>query len=299
MPEFQGGATNPWYGPLDGCQNKTDERFVSLYYRDNLAQRVTLLNLYMLYGGTNWGAIGAPFQQTSYDYSGAISENRTIGRKFYEMKNLALFTRVAHDLAKTDIVDNSTSRTDTEGITTIVLRNPDTDARFYAIRPSDPTIDEDFLTKIAVETNVVNVTIPQHGGLLGLKAHHAKILVTNFRIGNVSLVYSTAEVLSYAFFDGVPSLVLWVFNEEDGEFMIKGAESAVVLSGDKNKVTISKTKGGSVVNFREHIGNTVIELDNGLRVQILDKDTAYRFWVPSLSKDPRVPEDMVGKSQPL
>lgn len=208
MPEFQGGATNPWYGPPDGCRNKTDERFISLYYRDNLAQRVTMLNLYMLYGGTNWGAIGAPFQQSSYDYSAAISENRTIGNKFYEMKNLALFTRVAHDLTKTDLVGNSTSYTDTDGITTIELRNPDTDAGFYAIRSTDPTADDDFSTTINMATSTGNVTVPQYGGSLGLQAHYAKILVTDFKFGDVNLVYSTAEVLSYAFFDKKPSLVL-------------------------------------------------------------------------------------------
>jgi hypothetical protein len=128
MLDFQGGALNPWDGPAEGCEAKTDESFVNFYYRDNAAQRVTILGLSMIHGGTNWGWIGAPFVPTSYRYSAAIAENRTIGSKYYEIESLALFTRVAKDLTKTNIVGNSTSYSDNEAITTIELRNPDTDA---------------------------------------------------------------------------------------------------------------------------------------------------------------------------
>jgi hypothetical protein len=38
----------------------------------NLAQNVTALNIYMLFGGTNWGNIGIPEVGTSYDYSAPI-----------------------------------------------------------------------------------------------------------------------------------------------------------------------------------------------------------------------------------
>ncbi|KZV83094.1 hypothetical protein EXIGLDRAFT_656521, partial [Exidia glandulosa HHB12029] len=55
LPEFQGGSYNPWGGPQGGCRNASDADFVSLFYRDNIAQRVTMHSLYMLYGGTNWG----------------------------------------------------------------------------------------------------------------------------------------------------------------------------------------------------------------------------------------------------
>ncbi|CBF90000.1 hypothetical protein AN0194.2 [Aspergillus nidulans FGSC A4] len=99
---------------------------VYIYGLDNY--RVTILGLSMIHGGTNWGWIGAPFVPTSYRYSAAIAENRTIGSKYYEIESLALFTRVAKDLTKTNIVGNSTSYSDNEAITTIELRNPDTDA---------------------------------------------------------------------------------------------------------------------------------------------------------------------------
>jgi len=93
MPEFQGGSYNPWGGPEGGCPQNTDQDFANLFYRHNIAERVTALNLYMLYGGTSWAYIPAPVVATSYDYSAPISEDRVIGSKYYETKLLALFLR--------------------------------------------------------------------------------------------------------------------------------------------------------------------------------------------------------------
>lgn len=58
----------------------------------------------MIWGGTNWGWLACPIVATSYDYSSPISEDRSIGDKFYETKLLTLFTRVAEGLTKTEQV---------------------------------------------------------------------------------------------------------------------------------------------------------------------------------------------------
>ncbi|KAF2189832.1 glycoside hydrolase family 35 protein [Zopfia rhizophila CBS 207.26] len=108
FPEFQGGSYNPWDGPQGGCPNDIGADFANLFYRDLISQQISAISLYMMYGGTNWGAFAAPVTATSYDYSSPISENRIVGNKFYETKNLAMFTRVAHDLTMTDRLGNST-----------------------------------------------------------------------------------------------------------------------------------------------------------------------------------------------
>ncbi|KAL2847768.1 glycoside hydrolase superfamily [Aspergillus pseudoustus] len=294
MPEFQGGALNPWDGPAGGCEAKTDDSFVNFYYRDNVAQRVTILGLYMFYGGTNWGWLGAPFVPTSYGYSAAIAENRTIGPKYYEIKSLALFTRSAQDLTKTDLVGNSTSYTDNEAITTIELRNPDTDAGFYAIRHTDPTSNDEQQFKLSIRTSTGNYTVPTVGnGTITLNGHVAKVLVTDFSFGGNNLIYSTAEVLTYGIFDKEPTLALWVPNGEGGEFFIQDARNGKVAAGDQSRVKFSKSREGLVVNFREQKGITVIELDGNIRVVVLDRDTAHLFWAPALINDPRVPADQV------
>lgn len=52
FPEFQGGAYNPVGGPADGCFNNSDQNFVNLFYRNNIAEKSTAMSLYMIYGGT-------------------------------------------------------------------------------------------------------------------------------------------------------------------------------------------------------------------------------------------------------
>ncbi|KAL3483498.1 glycoside hydrolase superfamily [Aspergillus germanicus] len=294
MPEFQGGAMNPWDGPSGGCEAKTDDSFVNFYYRDNVAQRVTILGLYMFYGGTNWGWLAAPFVPTSYGYSAAIAENRTIGPKYYEIKSLALFTRSAKDLTKTDLVGNSTSYTDNDAVTTIELRNPDTDAGFYAVRHTDPTSNDEQTFRLSVRTSAGNFTLPTMGdGTISLNGHIQKILVTDFPFGDRNLIYSTAEVLTFGIFDKEPTLALWVPNGEDGEFFVQGARSGKVVAGERSEVKFSRSQKGLIVNFKKQQGMTVTVLDENVRIIVMDRDTAHLFWAPALTNDPRVPANQV------
>ena len=39
--------------------------FVNVYYKNNIAQRFTMMNLYMAFGGTNWGYLSTPVVYTS------------------------------------------------------------------------------------------------------------------------------------------------------------------------------------------------------------------------------------------
>ena len=106
LPEFQGGAYNPWGGVPGGCRNSSGPDFVNLFYRDNLAQRVTMHSVYMTYGGTNWGGLAWDGVATSYDYSAPIQEDRIVAAKFHETRLLGLQVRVSHDLTKTQMLGN-------------------------------------------------------------------------------------------------------------------------------------------------------------------------------------------------
>lgn len=54
LAEFQGGSYLPWGGPRGGCVNNTGPNWVNVYYRHNVAQKVTAMNVYMVFGGTSW-----------------------------------------------------------------------------------------------------------------------------------------------------------------------------------------------------------------------------------------------------
>ncbi|KAK8104323.1 uncharacterized protein PG998_011356 [Apiospora kogelbergensis] len=289
MPEFQGGSYNPWGGPRGGCPADIGVDFANLFYRNLIYQRVSAISLYMLFGGTSWGWHAAPVVATSYDYSSPISENRIIGDKYYETKVLTQFTRIAKDLAFTNRVGNNTDYTDNKAVATSELRNPDTGAAFYVVMHADSTSSNPEAFKLQVNTSVGEITMPQHGGEIALSGHQAKILVTDFKFGTKTLLYSTAEVLTYSVVDGKEVLVLWVPTGESAEFSIKGIASAKLVScGGCANVKVFEDGGSNTttVSFMQNAGMSLIELSDGSKAVLLDRSAAYRFWSPALSNNP-------------
>lgn len=254
------------------------------------------MSLYMMYGGTSWGALACPVVATSYDYSAPISEDRSIWSKFYETKNLALFTRAAEDLTVTNRIGNSTSYTTNPATYATELRNPDTNAGFYVTRHANSSSDTYETFKLYVNTSVGALTVPQKGGVIALNGHQSKIVVTDFTFGSEKLIYSTAEVLSYAVLDGNPVLALWVPPGDSGEFLLQGASagSTARCQGCSN-ISYSKTRQGLLVTFTQAQGMSVLKIGN-TRVILLDRTYAYLFWVPVLTADPTGPVDQTGGS---
>ena len=297
MPEFQGGAGNPWKGPAGGCKDRFGVDFVNFYYRDNIAQRVTILNLYMIYGGTNWGWLAAPFVGSSYDYAAAISEDRSIGDKYYEIKNLGLFTRVADELAFTDRVGAGTEYTNNTDLFTTELRNPKTGAAFYVIRHAVTASTSEEWFALKVNTSIGEFYVPKISSAVVLTGHEEKILVADFHFGNNTLYYATAEVLTYSIIDGHAVLVLWTPSGRSAEFYLQGATNGTISTGQV--VTLARDEHGMIVGYIQKEGMTVLTFDNGVKIILVDRKTAYKVWVPALTNDPKVPVDQTGKPASL
>ncbi|GLB44363.1 putative beta-galactosidase [Lyophyllum shimeji] len=297
IPEFQGGSYNPWGGPQGGCPANLGPEFVNVFYRHLAAERITMASLYMLYGGTNWGGFATNLVGTSYDYSAPIQESRQIADKYYETKILGFFFRAAQDLTMTDRVGYSTSYTTDPTVGVTELRNPETHAAFYVARHDISASQNITDFKVNVATSVGNLTIPQFSAPVRLSGRQSKVLVTDFRFGDRSLVYSTAEVLSHSVVDGKSVLALWLPAGESGELMIKG--------GSAKREVVSGT-GGSfhqvgenlVVSYTQQTTQSVLQFDD-FRVLLLSRAIAYRFWAPTLTNDPIVsPEQVVFATGP-
>ncbi|KAH7155975.1 putative beta-galactosidase [Dactylonectria macrodidyma] len=287
LMEFQGGSFNPWDGPTGGCRENMGTTWVNLFFRHNLAQKVSAVNIYMLYGGTNWGNIGFPEVGTSYDYSAPIHENRLISDKYNEGKLFGFFMRVARDFAKVDRVGSSTDYATDEDIFTTELRNPDTDAAFYVTRHEySPSTD---ITKfrLHVSTEIGNLTVPSKGSIT-LNGRESKTLVTDFSIGSSGkkITYATLEVLIVADLGDRQVVVFWAPEGEEGEFLLKGAKSGKVLSGNADKKSLTKTRNGIVTNVVTGKDNTVIDYNNHVQAVVVGRQSAYKLWAPTLSNDP-------------
>ncbi|KAB8201123.1 putative beta-galactosidase B [Aspergillus parasiticus] len=287
MPEFQGGSYNPWGGPQGGCPDDLGPDFANLFYRNLISQRVSAISLYMLYGGTNWGWHASTDVATSYDYSSPISENRKLIEKYYETKVLTQFTKIAQDLSKVDRLGNSTKYSSNPAVSVSELRNPDTGAAFYVTQheytPSGTV--EKFTVK--VNTSEGALTIPQYGSQITLNGHQSKIIVTDFKFGSKTLLYSTAEVLTYAVIDGKEVLALWVPTGESGEFTVKGVNTAKFADkGRTANIEIHPGANNVTVSFMQRSGMSLVELGDGTRIALLDRSAAHVFWSTPLNNDP-------------
>lgn len=89
IPEFQGGSGTGW-GPgslnQDMCNALVNEESVRVLFKNNYSFGAKLLNIYMTYGGTNWGNLG---------YMGGDRYANTISSVF---QNRGVYWRKQHGL---------------------------------------------------------------------------------------------------------------------------------------------------------------------------------------------------------
>ncbi|KAK5108541.1 hypothetical protein LTR62_008197 [Meristemomyces frigidus] len=292
LAEFQGGSYNPWSGPQGGCLNTTGVDWVSVFYRNNIGNKIAGQNIYMLFGGTNWGGLPIPVVGTSYDYSAPISESRMLTDKYSETKLLSYFVRTAKDLTMVERAGNGTTNfTSNPNIFVQALRNVETNARFYVAKHANTTLTSYETFKLNVITSVGQLQVPQYANEITINGRAAKILVTEFPFGDHTLIYSTVEVLIVSL-QSTAIIAFWLPPGECGEFYLKGAKEGSISRCDGcADVAFHAAGEGLIVSFTQNVGMSVMQFDNGVTALLLDRSTAYTFWQPSLSASPTVPLD--------
>lgn len=198
--EFQGGSFDPWGGPGFGkCQILLNSEFERVFYKNDFSFGVTIFNIYMTYGGTNWGNLGHPGGYTSYDYAAVIAEDRTVTReKYSEAKLEATFLR-SSPAYLTAVPGNLTNTkfTNNPAITvTPVVGNQTT---FYVVRHTAYNTFDSTTYTLTVPTSQGIVKIPQLNSTLALNGRDSKIHVTDYDIGlkGSKLLYSSAEIFTW------------------------------------------------------------------------------------------------------
>ncbi|KAF3017177.1 hypothetical protein E8E14_011982 [Neopestalotiopsis sp. 37M] len=289
MPEFQGGRVVSL--GAESCEESVGPDFRNVYYRHNIDQKISAQIMYMFAGGTNWGWIGVPFIGSSYDYSAPIAEDRTLRDSWYETKSLALFTRVAQDLAKVDRNNETDVVADNDAVSATELRNPDTGAAFYVVRHATSTEDSAEEFHMNVTTSIGSLVIPQVISGLPLSGYIAKIVVTDFTFADQQLIYSTAEVFSYVVIDNTPVLIFWLPAGESGEFLLKDAEDGETLNCNGcSNVAFNQTADGVITTFTQGEGTSLLRVGD-VRVLLLDRFAAWKTFLPVLTNDPSAPVD--------
>jgi beta-galactosidase GanA len=183
VPEFGGGWFDPWGGAsFDGkgyaeVRRTRDAAYERRFYLTNLANGLTLHNVYMTFGGTSWGWLPAPVVYTSYDYGAAIDEARNVTGKIAPMHELGHLVQRVPDFAKLD----RAADVEAEGLKVYHLTNPDTGAHVYVAR-NDGT--RTVTTDLPTSEGRVRITVP---------ARDAKLLTTNLSLGRRRLKYASVQ----------------------------------------------------------------------------------------------------------
>ncbi|KAK5078615.1 hypothetical protein LTR64_002971 [Lithohypha guttulata] len=284
--EFQGGSFDPWGGyGFDNCATLTNEQFERIFYKNDISFRVTMLNLYMTYGGTNWGNLGHPLGYTSYDYGAPISEDRAVLRaKYSEAKLIANFLKVTPAYV-TSIPMNYTngSFASTSDIAVTPLIGNGTDADIYVVRHAAYNSMTSTPYALSVPSSAGNITIPQLKTLsdhLTLNGRDSKIHVVDCSLGNKKLLYSSAEVFTWQQYSKETVLVLYGGENETHEFAVT-ASQCKLRSGHPSAVTIATQDQYDVVQWQVTPDAGVVQCGD-LTIHLLWRNDAYNWWVLEL-----------------
>ncbi|KAL7275683.1 hypothetical protein RUND412_001370 [Rhizina undulata] len=289
--EFQGGAFDPWGGPgYEACSILLNNEFERVFYKNMMAMSTTILNLYMTFGGTNWGGLAYPGVYTSYDYGSAITETRQINReKYSELKLQANFLKVSPAYLTTqpqnilpEAVNGSYSDSQDIAITKLadVVGNKTV---FWVTRHSAYNSLAKTSYKLKISTSSGAVSIPQLSGTLTLNGRDSKVHVSDYNFGDKTILYSSGEIFTWEKFSTKHVLVLYGSSGETHETAFTFTENspAIETLSGTGLTSSQVTKGVAIINYKTS-GQTVIQIGDDLLVFLVDRNTAYQFWVPNL-----------------
>jgi beta-galactosidase GanA len=269
--EFQGGAFDPWGGPgYERCRAMTGPAFERMFYDNNIENQFTVHNIYMAYGGTNWGWQADPnVVYTSYDYGAAFTEQRQLTEKVPVLKQQAYLLASVEDLRKTDDLGQQAG-TD-PAVRVWVKQNPDTGSRFYFVRHQDAT------SAAPVSTTF---TTGDYTPTVALTGRDFKILAADYDMARQRLVYSTSEIMAQVNLGDRDVALLHGRAGEQGETVLRySSEPRVeVVAGD----VTNSWNGPDLRLTYVHNGLARVRIHGGgrppLELLLADSDTASTFW---------------------
>ncbi|KAF6809495.1 glycoside hydrolase family 35 protein [Colletotrichum sojae] len=279
--EFQGGSFDPWGGStFEQCAALTNHEFERVFYKNNIAAGVTIFNIYMLFGGTNWGNLGHPGGYTSYDYGSAIKEDRSVAReKYSELKLEAQFLKVSSSYLTTrpgNLTQGIYSR-NTNVIVTPLIGNRT--ASYFVVRHSDYASLATTNYTLRLPTSEGTIAIPQFREQLSLGRRDSKIHVVDYEVGKMSLLYSTAEIFTWKQYQNRTVLLLYGGPGETHEMAIKTTAGPTMVEG--SDVDVNVVNGNLVLTWETSKTRRVVQVDQ-LSIYILDRNSAYNYWVSDL-----------------
>ena len=278
--EFQGGSFDPWGGAgLHRCATLVNEQFARVFYKMIYAAKVTIFSIYTVMGATNWGNLGHPNGYTSYDYGAVIAEDRNVTRaKYSEVKLQANFLKVSPEylVANAQPWENG-SYVSTSIISTARLASEK--SSFYVVRHASYNTVESTSYRMNIPSSAGNLSIPLHGNLT-LNGRDSKIHVVDYDVGEVKLLYSTAEVFTWKKYKEKTVLVLYGGADEAHEIRFLDLEEPEIIEGSDLYTTAYD--GSWVLNWAVSSERQAVKFPQNVYVYFVSREEAFTYWVLDL-----------------
>lgn len=289
IPEFQGGTGTSWGGvSQDQCAALVGPEALRVFYKNNYSFGVKLLNIYMTYGGTNWGNLGYQGGDSSYDYGASINEYRQVWReKYSEQKLQAYFFKVppAYLTSKAGNATNGTydgTYADTTAVSTTPLIG-DNGTNFYVVRQANWTSTRHLSYTMTLNTSQGAIVLPQLGGKLSLLGRDAKIMVTDYDAGGVRLVYSTADILTWGKSKAGKRILIVYGGEGEVHELAFPLFTGRPSSPTGSSVKIQQKGSSWVAQWLVRRAQQVLFFEAAnLEIRLLWRNDAYNYWVLEL-----------------
>ncbi|KAI1501878.1 beta-galactosidase precursor [Biscogniauxia marginata] len=284
--EFQGGSFDPWGGPgFNKCAALTNHEFERVFFKNNFAAGATIHNIYMIYGGTNWGNIGHPGGYTSYDYGAAISEDRSVSReKYSELKLQAEWFKVSPNYLVTTPGAAVVLTYATNVAITVTRLSGNTslgEGCFFIIRHSSYARTSSDTYRLKLPTSEGTISIPKLFNELTLNGRDSKIIVTDYNVRGLTLLYSTAEIFTHQKYEDKTILVVYTGPNEANELALKVEGIPNVVADESIKV--SRTSELITLAWNTSTSRRVVQVNNDFHIYLIDRNSAYRYWVPEVA----------------
>jgi beta-galactosidase GanA len=276
LAEIGGGWFDYWGSNGSyGCTAVQRGRgFGRMLYGTNLANGITLQNIYMGYGGTTWGWQAAPVVYTSYDYGAAIAETRALRDKAQELKIIGGTVAAVPDLA--GMVPAAKITPSSPAIRLYHNHNPQTDARYFLITHQNGHVSENTGFTFAADLPDGHYQFPA----MRLDGYTAKMLVAGVTLGGQRLVYSTAEIQAHVAQGSRDVLLLVARKGEDARVVLRYATAPQVQGALAHG--FDAARGDLVLDVPKASGLASVQITGGgrrpLTLLVADEDTAATCW---------------------
>lgn len=174
----------------------------------------------------------------------------------------------------------------TDQIATTPVFGTDAPTNFYIIRHADWTSLNTTNYQLMVPTSAGNVTVPQLGGELTLSRRDSKIHVTDYDVGGVNLIYSTAEIFTWAQDQaGKRTLIVYGGEGELHEIALdfsKLGSSPECTSEPRDGKSHKPDSSSFVFQWTVTPERSVLEFGSELEILLLWRNDAYNYWAVEL-----------------